>query len=71
MSDLPILLFDASVAWSAWLAANHATSQGVWLQIARKESSLASVTYAEALDAALCYGWIDGQKGKMDETWWL
>jgi uncharacterized protein YdeI (YjbR/CyaY-like superfamily) len=71
MSDLPIKLFGNQDAWSKWLEANHARSQGLWLRIAKKDSGLASVTYAEALDAALCYGWIDGQKQTYDERSWL
>ncbi len=43
----------------------------MWLKIAKKETGIASVTYAEALDAALCYGWIDGQKGRFDDQYWL
>jgi uncharacterized protein YdeI (YjbR/CyaY-like superfamily) len=58
-------------AWSKWLASHHASSPGVWMKIAKKGSKSASVTYAEALDVALSWGWIDGQKGSLDEAWWL
>jgi uncharacterized protein YdeI (YjbR/CyaY-like superfamily) len=53
-------LFRNQSAWSAWLEKNHERSSGIWLRLAKKNSRLQSVTYAEALDVALCYGWIDG-----------
>ena len=68
---LPILPFASKAAWSAWLAANHDTSKGLWLKIAKAGSGIDSVTYAESLDVALCHGWIDGQKGAHEEAWWL
>lgn len=64
--DYPITLFADQTQWAAWLAENHATEPGLWLRIAKKGSELVSVTYAEALDAALCYGWIDGQRRGFD-----
>ena len=70
-SDLPVLPFKDKKAWAAWLARNHAKSPGVWLKLAKKESDVKSVTYGEALEAALCYGWIDGQKQAFDESFWL
>src|SRR5438132_4581404 len=70
-TELPILLFESAQTWEAWLKDHHATSPGVWLQIAKKESGIDSVSYAEALDVALCYGWIDGQKKGFDEEYWL
>ena len=69
--DLPILPFASRVSWEAWLAENHETSNGLWLKIAKKGSGVGTVSYTEALDAALCYGWIDGQKGKFDDDHWL
>jgi uncharacterized protein YdeI (YjbR/CyaY-like superfamily) len=67
-----VLPFDSAAAWEAWLAEHHAgTPAGLWVKIAKKDSAIASVDYAEALEAALCYGWIDGQKAALDETWWL
>jgi len=69
--DLPIKLFKTPAAWEKWLEANHAKSAGVWMQIAKKASGLSSATYQEALDVALCYGWIDGQKRPFDERTWL
>jgi uncharacterized protein YdeI (YjbR/CyaY-like superfamily) len=62
--------FSTQAAWAAWLDKNHSRSSGLWLRLARKGSELKSVTYAEALEAALCYGWIDGQKrGESDQAW--
>jgi uncharacterized protein YdeI (YjbR/CyaY-like superfamily) len=69
--ELPVVSFADARAWSKWLAAHHASSRGVWLKIAKKGSKVPSVTYAEALEAALVWGWIDGQKGKLDDSWWL
>jgi uncharacterized protein YdeI (YjbR/CyaY-like superfamily) len=69
--ELPILAFESSGAWAAWLEANHASSPGVWLRLARKGSGIASPTAAEALRVALCYGWIDGQAAKHDDDTWL
>jgi len=68
--EMPVVSFAGTEEWSAWLASRH-QSNGVWIKIAKKVSGQASVTYAEALDVALAWGWIDGQKGKFDETWWL
>jgi len=58
-------------AFTKWLAKHHASSAGVWLQIAKKDSGIASVTHAEALEAALCHGWIDGQRNAMDAQYFL
>jgi uncharacterized protein YdeI (YjbR/CyaY-like superfamily) len=69
--ELPILPFASAQAWEAWLEREHARAPGVWLKIAKKDSGIATVTYAEALDVALCFGWIDGQKRAFDETWFL
>jgi uncharacterized protein YdeI (YjbR/CyaY-like superfamily) len=68
--DLPVLPFADADAWEAWLVAN-ADAKGVWLKIAKKDSGHATVTYAEALDVALCHGWIDGQKRGFDAAWFL
>ena len=57
-----IILFVSVLAWEQWLSENHQTQQGVWVQIAKKDSGIATVTYDEALEAALCCGWIDGQR---------
>lgn len=71
MSELPILHFVTQAVWEAWLDENHDTSTGLWLKIAKKASDVTSVSYAEALDVGLCYGWIDGQKNKLDDDFWL
>jgi uncharacterized protein YdeI (YjbR/CyaY-like superfamily) len=54
-----------------WLGENHASSEGVWLRFAKKGSGEVTVTFAEALDQALCHGWIDGQKRALDEKFWM
>jgi uncharacterized protein YdeI (YjbR/CyaY-like superfamily) len=69
--ELTIRLFATPAAWADWLETHHESAPGLWLQLARKDSGVASVTYQEALDVALCYGWIDGQKKGYDETTWL
>jgi len=69
--ELPVLPFPSAGAWEAWLRREHARAAGVWLKIAKKDSGIASVTYSEALDVALCFGWIDGQKRGFDDTWFL
>jgi uncharacterized protein YdeI (YjbR/CyaY-like superfamily) len=70
-TDLPILPFERQKDWVVWLEKNHATSSGVWIKLARKASGIQSVTYDEALEVALCYGWIDGQRKSYDETSFL
>jgi len=70
-ADLPVVGFAGRAEWAAWLAAEHAASAGVWLRIARKDGGAESVSYSEALDVALCHGWIDGQKDRLDERFWL
>jgi len=70
-TDLPIKPFASKTKWADWLAREHATSAGVWLKLAKKDSGIKSITYEEALDVALCYGWIDGQKKGFDEKYWL
>lgn len=68
--DLPIQHFEDQEAWEKWLVAN-AGGKGIWLQIAKKDSGIASVNYAQALEVALCHGWIDGQKRGYDEKFFL
>ncbi len=69
--DKPVVFFPSQAAWSEWLAQNHATSAGVWIKIARKNSGIASVDHAGALEEALCHGWIDGQRRGLDDTYFL
>lgn len=68
---LSVLPFPSPADWEVWLETHHATSPGVWLQIAKKASGIPTVTYAEALDVALCFGWIDGQKAAYDAVFFL
>ena len=70
-TDLPVLPFTSKKKWADWLARQHDKSTGVWLKLAKKGSEISSVTYEEAVDAALCYGWIDGQKKGFDDKYWL
>jgi len=65
--DLPVLSFASQSIWEQWLEQNHTTSPGIWLQMFKKNSGIASINYAQALDVALCYGWIDGQLKSIDE----
>jgi len=69
--DAPAESFADESAWGKWLAAHHEKSDGIWLRIFKKESGVKTVTYAEALDEALCYGWIDGQKKPFDGDSWI
>lgn len=69
--QLPIHLFKTQAAFEKWMAKNHASPDGLWLQIYKKDAGMASVSRAEALDVALCYGWIDGQALKHNELSYL
>lgn len=69
--DLPVLAFKSLQAWEDWLAAQPAGSPGVWLKLAKKSAGVPSVSRQEAIDGALCHGWIDGQLDKFDADWWL
>lgn len=69
--DLPTLAFASRTRWEEWLEEHHGTSRGVWLKIAKKGAGVESVSYDEALDVALCFGWIDGQKLPLDDAHWL
>lgn len=70
-SELPILSFRDQQAWTTWLSKNAKSSPGLWLRLAKKSAGPKALTYDEALESALCYGWIDGQKKGLDETAWL
>jgi uncharacterized protein YdeI (YjbR/CyaY-like superfamily) len=70
-NDLPTLEFPDRAGWERWLADNHESSEGVWLKIAKKGAGVSTVTYAEALEDAICHGWIDGQKAPSDGAFWL
>jgi uncharacterized protein YdeI (YjbR/CyaY-like superfamily) len=71
VDPLPRKTFATAASWRAWLEKHHASAPGVWLQFAKKRSGFRSVTYAEAVQAALCYGWIDGQVQRVDDTHYL
>jgi uncharacterized protein YdeI (YjbR/CyaY-like superfamily) len=69
--ELPILAVASPEAWEAWLAEQHQASSGVRLKLAKKGAASGGVSHAEALEVALCYGWIDGQASKFDDAYWL
>lgn len=69
--DLPVIAFKSQQAWDAWLASQPARSKGLWLKLAKKSSGIASVSRPEAIDTALCHGWIDGQLDSFDDRYWL
>ncbi len=68
--ELPIEPFVDANAWQIWLARHHATSTGLWIKFAKRGSGIASLTYPEAVELALCWGWIDGQVRSLDQSWW-
>jgi len=70
-TTLPVQRFERQRDWANWLAANHKSSLGVWLQLAKKGTGIRSVSYDEAIEVALCFGWIDGQKQTHSEQFWL
>ncbi|MET7321410.1 YdeI/OmpD-associated family protein [Streptomyces sp. NPDC005549] len=67
----PVLSFATQEEWEKWLEENHEDTTGVWFRIPKTGSGVDGVDYAHALESALCYGWIDGQKKKQDEQYWL
>jgi uncharacterized protein YdeI (YjbR/CyaY-like superfamily) len=69
--DLPVNAFKSQQAWDAWLTSQPAQSKGLWLKLAKKSSGVASVSRQEAVDTALCHGWIDGQLDSFDDKYWL
>lgn len=70
-NSLPTHLFKTGDAWETWLESHHDKSLGLWMKISKKGSSVTSVSYDEALDVALCFGWIDGQKKSYDDQYFL
>lgn len=70
-SELPIVTFASCEEWGAWLEAAGAGGAGVWLRLAKRGAPTATISYDQALEVALCHGWIDGQKGKLDEHYWM
>ncbi|MEU5214976.1 YdeI/OmpD-associated family protein [Streptomyces sp. NPDC020807] len=69
--DREIVAFASAEEFEAWLRDHHATSTGIWLKLRKKGPGIVALDYAQALDVALCHGWIDGQKAKFDDEWWL
>ncbi|WP_176046473.1 YdeI/OmpD-associated family protein [Burkholderia sp. BCC1644] len=65
------LTFSSQSEWESWLGENGSTSSGAWLRLAKKGTGQRTVTYEQALESALCFGWIDGQKRAESETFWL
>jgi uncharacterized protein YdeI (YjbR/CyaY-like superfamily) len=66
-----VLAFDSDADWEAWLEEHHATSDGLWVKIAKKGSGIPSVAYPEVLDTAICFGWIDGRRNALDDRYFL
>jgi uncharacterized protein YdeI (YjbR/CyaY-like superfamily) len=71
MMDLPIVEASDQPAWRRWLEANHGSPDGVWLKFAKKGAPAKTVTYPEAVEEALCFGWIDGQARRFDDHFYL
>ena len=71
LNTIPIMEFKTAKPFETWLVKNHDNSTGLWLKIFKKDSGKKTISYAEALDIALCFGWIDGQKQSHDEHAWL
>jgi uncharacterized protein YdeI (YjbR/CyaY-like superfamily) len=69
--NLQVMSFVTQHDWETWLKEHHTDTKGIWLKLAKKAAGTPSVSYAEALDSALCYGWIDGQKATFDDKYWL
>jgi uncharacterized protein YdeI (YjbR/CyaY-like superfamily) len=69
--DLPVLAFTSQKAFESWLASQAANCRGLWLKLAKKSSGITSISRDEAVDAALCHGWIDGQLDRFDDAFWL
>jgi uncharacterized protein YdeI (YjbR/CyaY-like superfamily) len=70
-TDFSIEFFASSADWEEWLKEHHADTSGVWIKFAKKDSGITSLNYAQALDGALCYGWIDGQSKSIDDVYYL
>ncbi len=69
--NFPILVFQDQAAWEAWLQPHHGETEGVWLKLAKKGAGVSTVTYDQALESALCYGWIDSQISAYDMQYYL
>src|ERR1700675_286980 len=69
--ELPVVAFKSQQAWDSWLTSQPADSNGLWLKLAKKSSGIASISKPDAIDTALCHGWIDGQLDSFDDDYWL
>jgi uncharacterized protein YdeI (YjbR/CyaY-like superfamily) len=69
--DLPVIAFKSREAWHDWLASQASDSAGLWLKLAKKSSGIVSISKPDAIDTALCHGWIDGQLDSFDDEYWL
>src|SRR5580698_7999762 len=69
--QLPTLFFASAPEWEAWLEREHERADGLWMSIAKRGAPRPTVSYSDALDVALCFGWIDGQKRALDAHHWL
>ncbi|MBD0322534.1 MAG: hypothetical protein ICV72_03995, partial [Aldersonia sp.] len=69
--ERPIVHFDTGAQFRDWLADNHGRTEGVWVKIAKKNSAYSSLSYEDAVNAALCFGWIDGQARRLDDDFYL
>ena len=68
---LPKIAFASATDWEEWLEQNHAGAAGVWIRMAKKASGIDSVRHPEAIEVALCFGWIDGRRERLDERYFL
>jgi uncharacterized protein YdeI (YjbR/CyaY-like superfamily) len=71
MAELPVIQAESEAAWEAWLEEHHTSAPGALLKLAKKGSGVPSVTYAEAVTVALCFGWIDGQSKGLDDSFYF
>lgn len=71
MKEFPVIPFSNAAAMEQWLEVHHATENGIWLKMAKKASGIPTVTYDEALDLALCFGWIDGQRKTYNDDFFI
>jgi uncharacterized protein YdeI (YjbR/CyaY-like superfamily) len=69
-SSVPVA-FESPAAWEKWLAKHHADAREVWIKIAKKGTGIPSVSYEDAVEVALCYGWIDGQMRSLDDAFYI
>jgi uncharacterized protein YdeI (YjbR/CyaY-like superfamily) len=70
-ADFPTIPFESQDAWEEWLREHHESADGVWIKVAKKATGIPTVVWAEAVEVALCYGWIDGQAKRVDDSWYV